>query len=1061
MSGIISFWARNSVAANLLMVICFIGGIFGYSSLENEIFPQGEFNGATVSMAWQGASPQDIEDQIVIRIEEALTGLDGLERITSTSREGSGSVNVQAKASTDIDRFMDEVEARVDSINNFPPAAFEPQVRRWRNQSQYVGFALYGPVDPVTMKRRADEIRDELALIDGGELAEVVSTLPEEVSIEVSEETLRRYNLTFDEISGAIQRASINASGGSVRTETGQSQIEVRQRADTAEEFGNIIIRQTSDGATVRVKDVATVRDGFVDVQLRATYNGYETAFIMVNAPEEMHVTEYFKAMDEYVEEFNARDNEPLTITVLFSEADFYNRLTGTIEGSALLGFFLVMVVLVLFLRPTVAFWVVIGVATSFAGTFAVLPFLDVSLNILTLFAILLVIGILVDDAIIVGENIHRQVEMGHREGVDAAIIGSQLVVKPVIFGVVTTMIMFAPWALLEGGFRQFTQQLTLVVVAALTFSIIEAFLILPAHLSHLKHEQPRGALAKVQHAIAESLLWFSRHVYGAILRAALKFRYVTAAVFLVLFWWALTLVSSGIVPFRAQPDIEQDIIQARVEMPDGSPFSRALEVEEQFLEGVDRARERMSELYPGYDEEFIQDVSLITDEGGLQSWISLMSPENRPEGLRTQEFGRIIREEMGPVPDAEEVSFQFTFNDSGNAVQFALNAEDLDLLQTAAEDLKRHLATYDSTYDIGDNLSAPAQAIRLSLKPGAEALGVDLATVSNQVRQAYFGELVQRIQRDGEEVEVRVRYPEAERRSLDSIRNFRVRLPSGEAVPIQQVAEVTFAPGIERINRRERTRSVTVRAQLNGEVRGEIIDDMNRPGGYWDEFKERFPEVSNEPIGGAQDESDFLMNIAWLNLGAIGIMYFLLAIAFRSYAQPVLLLMAIPFAFAGAAFGHLAFGVTMAMFSLFGIAAGAGVVINDNLVLLDALNRRRREGSGALQATIDACITRFRPIILTSVTTFVGILPMIAERSIDAQFLKPMVLSLGCAVGFALFVSLLFVPALYLIGVEIGRFFKWAWGGRPYRRVGETYIDDAHAGTGSALPSPSPAPAE
>ncbi len=1059
MNGMIAFWARNSVAANLLMVICFIGGIFGYLDLENEIFPQGEFNGATVSMAWQGASPQDIEDQIVIRIEEAMVGLDGLERITSTSREGSGGVNVQAKSSTDIDRFMDEVEARVDSINNFPPAAFEPQIRRWRNQSQYVGFAVYGPVDAFTMKRRAEEIRDELALIEGGELAEVVSSLPEEVSIEVSEETLRRYNLTFDEITRAIQRASINASGGSVRTETGQSSIEVRQRAETKEAFDNIIIRQTTDGATVRVKDVATVRDGFVDVQLRATYNGYETAFIMVNTPEEVHIEEYFAAMDTYVEEFNARENNPLTMTVLFSEAEFYERLTGTIEGSALLGFFLVLVVLVLFLRPTVAFWVVIGVATSFAGTFAVLPFLDVSLNILTLFAILLVIGILVDDAIIVGENIHRQVELGKAEGVDAAIIGTQLVVKPVVFGVVTTMIMFAPWALLEGGFRQFTQQLTLVVVAALTFSIIEAFLILPAHLSHLKKEEARGTLSRIQHAIAESLIWFSRNIYGAILKVALRFRYATVAFFIVLFMWALTLVSSAIVPWRGAPDIEQDIIQARVEMPEGSPFSRSLAVEEQFLEGIEKARARMEREYPGFDgEDFIKDVSLITDDGGLQSWISLMEPENRPDGLRTQDFALIIREEMGPVPDAEEVSFQTNFNEGGNAIRFALNADDLDLLQTAAEDLKRYLATYDSTYDIGDNLSAPAQAIRLSLKPGAEALGVDLATVSNQIRQAYFGELVQRFQREGEEVEVRVRYPEADRRSIDSIRDMRIRLPSGEAVPIAQVAEVSFAPGIDRINRRERTRSVSVRAQLNGEVRGEIMADMNRDGGYWEQFEEKFPNVSRGAIGGAQSDAEFFVNIRNLFGGAIGIMYFLLAIAFRSYFQPILLLMAIPFAFAGAVFGHLFFGITMAMFSLFGIAAGAGVVINDNLVLLDALNRRRQEGAGAMQATLDACITRFRPIVLTSVTTFVGILPMIAERSVDAQFLKPMVVSLGCAVGFALFVSLLFVPALYLIGVEIGRFFKWAWSGRPYRHIGETYIGEHDTYGGSGAPSPSPA---
>lgn len=1056
MNGIISFWARNSVAANLLMVLCFIGGLWGYLSLEEEIFPQLQFNGASVSMAWQGASPSDIEDQIVIRIEEALVGIDGLERMTGSANEGFGNVWVEARDGVDMEVFVREVEQRVNQINNFPPSAFEPQVTRWRTNNQYQGVVIYGPLNDREMARKAEEIRDELSLLPGGELASVQATLPEQISIEIAEDALRRYNMTFDEVSNAIRRSSVNASGGTIRTENGTSTVEVRQRKDSAEEFGSIIIRQTTDAGTIRIRDVANVIDGTVDADLSVNYNGLPTALIVFSTPSEMHVSEYHEALVDFIDEFNARDDEVVELKLLWTEADFYNRLTGTIGGSAILGFSLVFLVLIMFLRPAVAFWVTIGVATSFAGAFAVMPFLGVSLNIMTLFAILLVIGILVDDAIIVGENIHSQVEAGHAEGVEAAITGTQLVLKPVIFGVITTMIMFAPWALIEGSFRSFTQQLTFVVVAALTFSLLEGLLILPAHLAHLKKNPPKGTLSKVQNAIADSLVWFAHNIYGPVLKLALKARYATATLFIFLFIWAMTLLSSGLVVFSAQPEIDNDMIRVQIELPDGTPYSRALEVREQLERGYNEADRILSERYPTFEEPFVTDVFMVTSDDNIEAYIGLMSPENRPEGLRTTNIGEVLREAIGPIPDAEEVTLALTFNDSGSGIRFALNSNDLDLLREAANDVKQQLATYETTYDISDNLTAPGQAIRLSLKPGAEALGVDLATISNQIRQAYFGDIVQRIQRDGEEVEVRVSYPLEDRRSIDSIREFRVRLPSGEAIPIDQVAIVEFGPGINRILRRERTRSVSVFAGINGDDRGNIMRDMNE--NFWPAFEEKFPTVGRGAIGGQQDESEFLLNIMWLNLGAIGLMYVMLAIAFKSYTQPLLLLMAVPFAFAGAAFGHLFFGVTMAMFSLFGIAAGAGVVINDNLVLMDNLNQRRTQGFGAFQATYDACTTRFRPILLTSITTFVGILPMIAERSIDAQFLKPMVLSLGCAVGFSIFVSLFFVPALYLIGVEIGRFFKWAWSGRPYRKIGETYLGDDEPDDLESGPRPAPA---
>ncbi|MEL6956851.1 MAG: efflux RND transporter permease subunit [Pseudomonadota bacterium] len=437
-----------------------------------------------------------------------------------------------------------------------------------------------------------------------------------------------------------------------------------------------------------------------------------------------------------------------------------------------------------------------------------------------------------------------------------------------------------------------------------------------------------------------------------------------------------------------------------------------------------------------------VVDSSVVAFGRNINAWIGLTPPEVRPKTLSSTDISNRFRELMGPIQDAEEIQVTATFNDDQGGLRFALNHPDLDRLRAAAEEVKAQLQTYSTTYDIGDNLSSAADEIRVTLRPGAEALGLTLADVTNQVRQAYFGELVQRLPREGDDVEVRVRLPKDARRDLDSIGELRIRTPDGRQIPINQVAEFSTAPGINVIIRRDRTRSVSVFAELTDDVRGQIIADMNE--NFWPGFEERWPDVSRRNAGGFEEEQRFFEEVQMFMWVALGAMYILLAIAFRSYFQPIILLTAVPFAYTGAVFGHMISGVPMAMFSFFGIAAAGGVVINDNLVLVDFINRRRAEGAGALQAIVDGGVARFRPILLTSVTTFVGVLPLMMERSVQAQFLKPMVVSLGAAVTFALFVSLLLVPAMYAIGVEIHRIFNWSWHGRPYRTIGDTYSGHA-----------------
>ena len=1053
MSGLVSWFARNSVAANLLMVVAFVGGIVGYNRMEQKMFPVVPVAGASVSVAWQGASPQDVEEQIITRIESVVADIDGLDRITSIANEGFGVVNIRGRDDIDMIEFLDEIKLRVDQINNLPQAAFRPQVTRWEQRNWYMGMVLHGDTDARTMKRLAKRVRDDIAEITGGQLAVIQAVLDEEVSVEVSEDALRRYGLSFSDVANSIRASSINSSGGRIESATGDVSITSRNLADTEAQFENIIIRQTTDQGTIRVGDVADVIDGSIDANLHASFEKDRAAFVMVPSPDRMQIVQYTDAIKAYMERANNPDNgilpEALKIDILWDDSVIFKARMNLIGQSAMLGAALVLLVLILFLHPIVAFWVTVGIITAFAGGIMLLPYLGVSWNILSTFAVLLVIGVVVDDAIIVGENVHKEVESGRREGVDAAIVGTQLVMKPVIFGVLTTIIAFTPWLFITGPTRTFTQQISLVVVAALIFSIIECMLILPAHLKHLKHQpdQKMGMLARFQRRIADSLVWFANNVYKPVLEAAIRFRYATVVFFCSLYFLATQIVGFGIVPFKFMPEIEGDLIQVTIELPDGTPFSRTMQVRDRLENSVDVLTEEMKNEYPQLENGLIDGASIVATDGRIQAWVGMVAPEARPETIKTGDVSARFREIMGPIQDAEEVTFDFTMNDEQSGVRFALNHEsDLGRLREAAGMVKAHLATYGSAYDIGDNLSSAADEMQISMKPGAEALGVTLADVSNQIRQAYFGVEVQRLPRDGEDVRVMVRYPKEDRQDLDSIRNLRIRTIDGREIPMDQVAEFHFAPGINRIVRRNRMRSVTVRAEVRGDGgRGEIMKAMDESG-FWEDFERQFPDVERANAGGFEQQQEFFAELLLLGGFALLAMYILLAVAFNSYVQPFLLMTALPFAYCGAVFGHWMFGVDMAMFSIFGIIAAAGVVINDNLVLVDFVNRRRAEGVGAVQALVDAGVSRFRPILLTSVTTFVGVLPLIAERSVQAQFLKPMVISLGCAVAFALFVSLLLVPAMYAVGVEVGRLCKRIYDGERRPSIGETYSGDVES---------------
>ena len=1024
MNGLIAWWARNSVAANLVMIGIFVAGTIGFSQMEREMDPQVRFPGLQIIVSWPGASPQEVEEQIVARIEESVSDLDAIEWVRSFASEGVSEVYILAEQQVDFTQFMNDVKIRLDSISSFPRDIEPPQVQQWVNRNEFMRIAVHGDLTERELKRLAETLRREVAQLEAITVVQLFGVRQEEVSIEVSEDALRRYNLSFAQVADAIRNTSINQSAGQVRTEVGTYQLKVRSQADTETEFNKIIIRETADGGIIRVGDVATVLDGFEDNPILATLNGEPAVLLQVMSTEVMDIVTASESANEWIEKRRETLPEGVSLTLWTDNAvDFKGRMK-TIGSSAAMGLALVMIVLVLTLRPIVAFWVAVGIATAYAGAFVLLGPVGVSLNMLSTFAFLLVLGIVVDDAIVVGEGIHSEANrIGG--GVNASIAGAQLVAKPVVFGVITTILAFLPWIFVSGSTSEFTRHITWVVILALIFSLVESLLILPSHLSSMKPRHNLKGFGKFQKRIADSILHFAHNHYRKIGGWALNHRYLTTSIFIGVLVIGFGLFGTGWVKKSFMPDIESDEIVVNVVMPEGAPYSRALEILAQLQAAELALEEEVNERTDG-EGVLIENWYTRSRRDSVLAIVKLAPPEVRD--MTAKEASIRLRELMGDVPDAREVSVQYTQGNNDPDFELSIRHPDLDVLRAATADIETQLRTYETIYDVRNNLEGASEEIRLTMKPGTAKLGLTLADVNRQVRQAYFGEEVQRLPRDGQDVRVKVRYPLESRQSIESLKNFRVRTNDGRELPLLAVADLEYAPGITRIARWNGNRAARVSADLKEEVRDDIMKDLDE--NFFPAWEERYPGIIRGAVGQAEGEQRFIKEVMGLYLIAFFAMYTMLAVAFRSYWQPILILVAMPYAFAGAIFGHAVFGMTMAIFSYFGIAAAAGVVVNDNLVLMDYCNRLRDKGLSPREAIIEAGVVRFRPILLTSVTTIVGLTPMMLERSIQAAFLQPVVIALAFGVFFAFFVTLLMVPSLYGIGLDINEFFnkmkKW-----------------------------------
>jgi multidrug efflux pump subunit AcrB len=1039
----IAWFARNHVAANLLMVLLVVGGLLTVPMLGQQMLPDVDLEILTVSVPYPGASPEEVEDAICVRVEEAVTGLPGIKRIRSTASEGSGTVTLELTAGEDVARRLADVRARIDAITTFPDEAEAPVVRQAELGNAVLSIAVSGATDERTLKRYGEKIRDQLVALPEVTEVGLNAVRPYEVAIEVSKSTLEQYGLGFDEVAQAVQRSSLDLPGGSVRSPEGEILLRATGEANDAGAFAAIALTTQPDGTRLTVGDVAEVIDGFAETDQRASFDGRPAILLTVFRMGDQKALEVAEAAEAYVERARAEAPEGLEITVWQNVADHLGDRIGSMVRNGRGGLLLVLGVLALFLRLRLAFWVSAGIPTAFAGAVLLMPTLGLTVNWISLLGFIVVLGIVVDDAIVVGENAHTEQEKTGQK-LEGAIRGAQGIAVPVFFGVATTIAAFAPMLFIPGNMGRLTRVLPLIVIACLVFSVIEAMFILPAHLGHGKaalDAEPRFVLTRwwrgIQKRVAAGLQSLIDDAYRPALDWALSWRYLTLAIGSALFLITCGLLAGGWLRFTFQEPVEGDIIIADLTMLPGT----SAHVTAAALAQLEHAaREVQAETDAERDAQVPSIFHHILTSAGQQPFreaqsqmpgpshgrvvgsgahlgevqVEMAVPEYRDFG--TDEMMRRWRERVGPLPGVSELSFVNTMISSGKPIELELRGDDLADLRATAAELRERIVTYPGVFDVADSFRSGKQELRFSLLPQAESLGLSLADVGRQVRQAFFGEEVQRIQRGRDDVPVMVRYPAEERRSLGEVESMGVRTRGGELVPFRSVARVEMGEGYASIQRVDRRRAVTVTADVDAALgnANEIVADLE--GTVLPEILANHPGVSFAHAGEQAQQRDFLDAMLRGQVLALLAIYALLAIPLRSYITPLVIMTAIPFGLVGAAAGHLLLGYDFSMYSVIGFVALSGVVVNASLVLVDRVNQLREQGERLTDAVREAGRARLRPILLTSLTTFVGLTPMMLERSMSARFMIPMAISLAFGVIFSSLVTLFIVPCSYLI---------------------------------------------
>jgi multidrug efflux pump subunit AcrB len=1030
MKSAIAWFAENHVAANLLMLFLLLaGGITGWT-MKVEVFPETDLDIIRISTEYPGASPAEVEEAILRRIEEKIAGLAGIKRIDSNAQEGSGIVTIEVMKGWDLKRLLEEVKAEVDRITTLPDEAEKPEVREITRQSLVINVAVFGDAQESTIKYLAEKIKDEITNLPGITVAEMYGTRPHEVSIEISEATLRRYDLTLGQVAETVRKGSLDLPAGRIKTASGEILIRTKGRRYYANDYRDLAVLTRADGSKVTLEQIAELKDGFEDVDISSRFQGKPAAMIQVYRVADQNALTVADTVKRYIQDVRPTLPEGLEIEYYSDRSRILKSRLNLLLKNLAIGLGLVIILLGFLLNLRLAFWVTLGIPISFAAGLAVLPRFDVSINMISLFAFIMILGIVVDDAIIIGENIYRKQEEGFGSR-DAAVEGAVEVGRPVIFSVLTTMVAFWPLVLAGGIMGKIMRNIPIVVCLVLLGSLVESLFILPAHLERSAHRSAHRMSGPRKEK--RSVRWLKQIIAGPYTRwvtFCVRWRYATLAVGLVLLLLSFGVWKAGWLKFTFFSRVEGDTMRCYVTMPVGTPVERTEEVithiEQAALDVLSAAEQQRPANSPPLMEYRLLLLGAHTGRGATrgtgghlaQIWVQLLESEERD--MSTANLTREWRKKVGSIADAESVTFRAEIHSAGNPIEVHLSVDDQDQLLAAADALKAELLGIPGVFDISDSFLPGKKEMQLKLKPAARSLGLTLDDLARQVRHAFYGAEALRMQRGKDEIKVMVRYPEAERKSVGFVEDMRIRTPGGIEVPFRQVAQVNMEQGYAAIERAQRLRVIKVSADVNEEVtnanqvRTALIDD------FLPKLKSEYPDLRYTIEGEGKEQEESLSDVKKGLIIALFGIYALLAIPFRSFTQPLIVMAAIPFGVVGAMAGHLLMGFNLSLLSLFGIVGLAGVVVNDSLVLIYAANRLREQGDTARDAVIKAGGLRFRAILLTSLTTFAGLTPMLLERSVQAQFLIPMAISLGFGVLFGTFVTLLLIPCGYLIREDI-----------------------------------------
>lgn len=1024
------------------MLIVLVMGVVQWGKLKKEIFPETGVDIISIQVPYPNAAPEEVASGVCLPVEEAIQDVDGVKRITSTSSESIGLVNVEVESGFELRNVMDDVKTRIDAITNLAENAEEPTIQELLLKVQVLSVAVTAETDEKTLRELAERVRDELIASDSITQVSLAGVRNYEISIEVSEQTLLEYGLTFEQVANAVRASSLDLPSGSVRTSGGEIMFRTAQKRYTAAEFRDITVVTQADGQRVLLGDLAEIVDGFEDVYVKTRLDGKSAILVNVFRVGNEDTRGVADAAKDVIERAEAFLPGGVKLEIWNDTSVYLKGRMGLLAKNGTFGLILVFLVLALFLRPSLAALVSIGIPVSFAGAIMMMPWLGVSINMISLFGFILVLGIVVDDAIVVGENVYRRM----REGEDpklAAPRGTHEVGVIVIFGILTTAVAFTPMLGLTGVSGKIWPNIPLIVIPTLMFSLLQSKFILPAHLSllpKLDPNRPVGAFTRFRHLFSHGLERFVDKFYRPLLRVALHNRYVVLSIFVALLGISGAFVKGGWIKFEFFPEVEAELISAKLAMAKGVPAETTAAA----VKKIEAAAKQLGAKFQ--DETGSSVIRHMLASVGTQPFqigfdavggppsgdhlgeVSIELSEAKLRSVMASDLTAKWRELVGGIPGAEELTFRTESGAGGNAIDLEIAGRDIKTLEIVSREIQDQLAKYGWVTDIADNNRAGKRQLKLeSLTPQAEALGLRLVDVARQVRQGFYGEEVQRLQRGRHEVKVMVRYPQDERRSLENLDQMMIRLADGSEVPFGQVAVASYGRGYSTVERAEGKRAIKISADIDkGNPKAsatKVAEEMQNV--HLPRLASEYPGVTFSFLGEQKDQRESVVEIQNKFYIALLIMYVLMAIPLRSYIQPAIVMSVIPFGLVGAIAGHIIMGENLSIMSMCGIVALAGVVVNDSLVLVDYVNRELAKGRGVIDAAWEAGAARFRPILLTSLTTFAGLTPMLLETDLQAKFLIPMAISLSFGILFATVITLFLVPCIYIMLEDVKGLFK------------------------------------